>query len=250
MNTEERDTIVEADPQVKALLSKLHSENAQQERSYGRLWYHFTFALYCLKNWDSRDAWNKYSDKYNTDQLLSHSKEKCELIYMLARLNGAKCAIECGTSYGVSTIYLALAIKRNALDHMSDAFGVLTMEKDIAKAERAKGVWAEAGEQVAGWITLREGDLLQTLSKDENLPDVVDLLFLDAWTSLALPALKLVLPRLRRGSLAFADKTTSGKLLYKDFLEFVRDPRNCFMSTTIPFAEGFEVIVYQPTDAK
>ena len=139
--------------------------------------------------------------------------------------------MECGTSFGVSTIYLALAISRNAGVERKDAFGVLTMEKDASKMKTAREIWAEAGHDVEDWITFKEGDLLQTLTRDEILPKTIDLLFLDglfplycstghfrtdyseAWTSLALPALKLVLPRLRHGSLVFADKTTSGKHL-------------------------------------
>jgi hypothetical protein len=33
---------------------------------------------------------------------------------------------------------------------------------------------------------------------------------------------------------------------YTDLLDFVQDPMNGFMSVTIPFTEGFEVMVYQP----
>lgn len=158
--------------------------------------------------------------------------QHCLSSYMLACLNNTKCAVECGTSYGVSSIYLALAIHKNTQGHKQDAVGVLTMEKDAVKSARARQIWTEAGKEVENLITLHEGDLLQTLADVALLPEVVDLLFLDgmffpyianvrtflidlcqAWTSLALPALRLVLPRLRPGSLIFADKTHSAKLL-------------------------------------
>jgi predicted O-methyltransferase YrrM len=151
---------------------------------------------------------------------------------MLACLNGSKSIIECGTSFGVSTIYLALAVCRNAVGQRQEAYGVLTMEKDPSKLTKAKDNWAECGAEVEDWIHAWEGDLLELLKIDERLPKTVDLLFLDgmmfhlefkcntqpltelAWTSLALPALKLVLPRLRDGSVVVADKTTAGKILY------------------------------------
>lgn len=88
---------------------------------------------------------------------------------------------------------------------------------------------------------------------------------LTAWTSLALPALQAVLPRLRDGSLVFVDKTSRGAILwvlieargvvpwaalnchrYHGLLDFVGAPENRFTSMTIPFSEGFEVVVYRP----
>lgn len=33
---------------------------------------------------------------------------------------------------------------------------------------------------------------------------------------------------------------------YADLLEFVRAPQNGFMSATLPFSHGFEVMVYRP----
>lgn len=44
--------------------------------------------------------------------------------------------VEAGTSFGVSTIYLALAV-----------------------AEKARQHWESAGDDVEKWIELREGDL-------------------------------------------------------------------------------------------
>lgn len=103
--------------------------------------------------------------------------------YMLARLNGAKSAVECGTSYGVSTIYLGLAISQNAGGKRDDAFGVLTVEKDKIKTERARGIWKEAGQDIEDWIMPHEGDLLKVLAMQEILPRTIDLLFLDGmWT--------------------------------------------------------------------
>jgi predicted O-methyltransferase YrrM len=98
---------------------------------------------------------------------------------MLALLNGSKSMIECGTSFGVSTIYMALAARKNAEHRREDVFGVLTLEKDSSKIFEAKRIWREAGSEVEGWIESREGDLLDLLEQEQLLPPVVDLLFLD-----------------------------------------------------------------------
>jgi predicted O-methyltransferase YrrM len=102
---------------------------------------------------------------------------------MLGRLNGAKSAVECGTSYGVSTIYLALAISQNAGARRDDAFGVFTVEKDEVKTERAGALWKEAGKEIEDWILPHQGDLLKILAMRELLPESIDLLFLDGMSA-------------------------------------------------------------------
>jgi predicted O-methyltransferase YrrM len=98
---------------------------------------------------------------------------------MLARLNKSLSIVECGTSFGLSAIYLALAVNHNASSSDSNAFGVLTIEKDPTKVKKAKEIWAKAGLEIETRISSIEGDLLEVLANGENLPDDVDFLFLD-----------------------------------------------------------------------
>ena len=119
---------------------------------------------------------------------------------MLACLNNTKCAVECGTSFGVSTTYLALAIARNARYWRNEADGVVTMEKDSSKLASAKRIWAEAGPGVEEWITAHEGDLLLLLQTENILPATVDLLFLDGNT---LPFPDIFIPQLIERSVDF-----------------------------------------------
>lgn len=80
---------------------------------------------------------------------------------------------EAGTSYGVSTIYLALAVNEN-----SQGTGtVIATEHEPIKAKQARHYWAQCEENFKQVIDLREGDLLETL---KTLPDEVDLLLLDS----------------------------------------------------------------------
>jgi hypothetical protein len=57
-----RDTVLSASPKIKSLLTRLHAENSKQEASFQRIWYQLTFTIYCIRNWQSREAWNRYSD--------------------------------------------------------------------------------------------------------------------------------------------------------------------------------------------
>jgi len=97
---------------------------------------------------------------------------------MLARLNQSTNIVECGTSFGLSTIYLALAALQN--DPTQEAKGtVVTIEKDTTKLARAREIWKIAGPDIEQWINPIDGDLLEVLAKSTKLPETVDLLFLD-----------------------------------------------------------------------
>lgn len=98
-------------------------------------------------------------------------------------MNNSINIVECGTSFGLSTIYLALAVGQNAAITSKKAFGVLTVEKDSMKIAKARETWAQAGAAVADWIHPKDGDLLEILAEGTNIPDTIDLLFLDGKSS-------------------------------------------------------------------
>ena len=116
------------------------------------------------------------------DKFVALDPDKCALVYLLLRSIGARFVVEAGTSFGVSTIYLALAVKQNLPSSSSSqpqSHGkVIATEIEPTKAARARGHWEAAGEDIEQWIELREGDLRETLKND--LPDQVDFLLLDS----------------------------------------------------------------------
>jgi predicted O-methyltransferase YrrM len=114
------------------------------------------------------------------DKFIALEQDKCHFIYQLARTLNATTIVEAGTSFGVSTIYLALAVTDN-LSANAAAHGkgtVIATEYEPAKAEQARKHWAECGESISSVIDLREGDLREMLKT--NLPDQVDMLLLDS----------------------------------------------------------------------
>jgi predicted O-methyltransferase YrrM len=104
------------------------------------------------------------------DKFIALEQEKCEFVYLLARATGATNIVEAGTSFGVSTIYLALAVGQNvaikaegAEVRVGKGGKVTAIEKEPEKAEKARAHWESAGEEVAGWVTLLDGDLWETV---------------------------------------------------------------------------------------
>lgn len=138
-----------------------------------------------------------YLDLYSRmkDVPLAVSRSTGDLLYMLARSTKATAVVEFGTSFGLSTICLAAALRDNGGGHL------VTSEFEPSKVARAKANLSEAG--LFDLVEFREGDALDTLARD--LPEVVDLLLLDGAKALYSEVLDLVAPRLRPGALILAD---------------------------------------------
>ncbi|OJD25694.1 hypothetical protein ACJ73_02941 [Blastomyces percursus] len=241
---------VVASQKVLDLLQKLHAASLAQERSLSTVLWFITRKVRTLL---TKQQWSSLDDTFVKDKFIALEADKSEFLYLLARTSGATTIVEAGTSFGVSTIYLALAAGQNAaaLSPCPPAPGqgakVIATEKEPEKAKRARDHWKEAGPEVDPWITLLEGDLNDTLPAELKDVEKVDLLLLDIWTPLALPALKIVQPKLRHGALIIADNTASFRSAYQDFFTYVHDPKNGFRTMTTPFKGGLEVIVYLPT---
>ncbi|KAI8173355.1 hypothetical protein KHU50_004670 [Colletotrichum sp. SAR 10_65] len=175
------------------------------------------------------------------DRFVALDPDKCALVYLLLRAAGARYVVEAGTSFGVSTIWLALAVGQNAGLQNSDGI-VIATENEPTKASRAREHWKRAGRDVEKWIRLKEGDLRETLKTD--VPDQIDFLLLDIWSALALPTLKVIKTRLKPGALIVADNVVSSKDGYADLIAYLDDPRNRFKTTTAPYSGGLLVAVY------
>jgi len=168
-----------------------------------------------------------YLDFYSQmkDFPLAVSRETGLLLYMLARSGGARTIVEFGTSFGISTLYLAAALRDNG-------GGVLiTSEFEPSKVARARDNLTAGG--LIDLVEIREGDALRTLAVD--LPETIDLVLLDGAKALYSEILSLVESRLRPGALIVADNADYSP----DYLARVRSPASGYLST--PFAEDVEL---------
>ncbi|HCI1918313.1 O-methyltransferase [Pandoraea sp. XJJ-1] len=161
------------------------------------------------------------------DLWLPVSRETGVLLYQLARSTHARNVVEFGTSFGLSTLHLAAALRDNGGGR------VISSEFEPSKVAKARRHLAEGG--VDDLVEIREGDALKTLATD--LPETVDLLLLDGAKSIYCEVLDLVEPHLRPGALVVADNADFSP----EYLARVRSPDDGYLS--IPFGEDVELSI-------
>jgi predicted O-methyltransferase YrrM len=175
--------------------------------------------------------------QFRSDKLVALDRDKAEFCYQLCRAIDARRIVEIGTSYGVSTLYLAAALRDNIRARGGGGL-VIGTEYEPEKAKAAREHFAQAG--ISDLIDLREGDLRQTL---RDIEGPVDFVLIDVWISMARPALDLVAPHLRPGAIVVCDNTGQSRADYAEYLAFINDPSNGFRTMTLPFDGGFEFSV-------
>jgi caffeoyl-CoA O-methyltransferase len=116
------------------------------------------------------------------------------LLVLFAQTAGAKQIFEMGSAIGYSTIWLACAAGPRGIVYYTDG--------DPSNAERAQKYFQRAG--VAKRIKMHVGDALESLKK---MPGKFDLIFNDVDKSQYPDALRVALPKLKRGGLFITDNT-------------------------------------------
>jgi predicted O-methyltransferase YrrM len=218
------------DPALQRLLGDLHARSDAQ--------------IAALRELEARREGPNPPDRRELKQLLSDKfvaldRDKAEFCYQLCRAINARRVVEVGTSYGVSTLYLAAAVR----DNIGGSGGhgiVIGTEYEPHKAAAARASFQQAG--LSPFIELREGDLRETL---RTLEGPVDFLLVDIWVSIARTALELVAPRLRPGAIVICDNTELHRADYADYFAFLNDPANGFATMTLPFQGGLEFSIRQ-----
>lgn len=176
---------------------------------------------------DYRAMYRGYANNF-----LNVSANFGRFLYICARARKAKRIVEFGTSFGISTIHLACALRDGGGGHL------IGSELEPTKARRAKENLVAAG--LADLVEIRVGDALETLK--DGIDEDVDLVLLDGAFSLYLPVLKLLEPHLRDGALVIGENAfeqTPG------YLDYVRNPQNGYLSIQLPFdaARGNELTI-------
>lgn len=204
-----------SDPPVAAELDRLH-------RAARGDWKHAVGVLpyFLFSKLTRRSFMRMVTPQMLRDMYIPVSRRDGRLLYALARGTGARRVVEFGSSFGISTLYLAAAVRDNGGGQ------VISTEIEPTKCAAAMASLREAG--LGEVATVLQGDALDTL---RGVDGPIDLAFLDGWKDLYLPVLDLLTPRLRAGALVAADNVNLPDTA--PYLDKVRaDPR--FVSALLP----------------
>jgi predicted O-methyltransferase YrrM len=217
------------DPKLERLLAALHARSDEQVAAMNE--------YYAERAKEARPPTEEEIKAFRSDKLVALDRNKAEFCYLLCRANNVRRIVEAGTSYGVSTLYLAAAVRDNVREAGGNGV-VIGTEYEPEKARAARAHFEQAN--LSRFIDLREGDLRETL---KQIDGPVDFMLVDIWIAMARPALELVTPRLRPGAIVVCDNTEQHRSTYADYFAFLEDPANGFRTMTLPFDGGLELSV-------
>jgi predicted O-methyltransferase YrrM len=151
-----------------------------------------------------------------------------ELLYILVRASRPASIVEFGTSYGISTLYLAAAVADNGMGR------VVSTELSGAKVAAARANLVEA--RLSDHVAILPGDAMTTLN---DIRGPIDLVLLDGWKDMCLPVLRSLESRLSEGALVVADDINMASM--NSYLEYVRNPANGYVTVAFPVEDGMEI---------
>jgi predicted O-methyltransferase YrrM len=214
------------EPRVVELLARLFAEaatsNAKLRQMFGAMPPEERARRMADPSADYRQFYGRAKELY-----MAVSPETARLLYMLARATRARAIVEFGTSFGISTLHLAAALRDNGGGRLVGS------ELEPGKVAQAQANLSAAG--LADLVDVREGDALETLAHD--LPEAIDLVLLDGHKPLYPRILDLVAPRLRAGACLVADNADASP----DYLARVRAVGGAYLS--VPFAKDVELSI-------
>ncbi len=210
------------DPRVMATLQALHVRARQDVFVFMRALPSVAWSL--LRGRPAIDG----AIPFLKDAYIPVDPDQGKFLYVTARVLNAKRIVEFGTSFGISTIYLAAAARANGGN-------VIGTELVPEKVNAARANVAQAG--LAQFVDIREGDAMKTLS---TIDEPIDLLLLDGWKDIYLPMVKMLTPKLRAGAAVIADNVFTFKTALRPYVEHMQNRENGFDSVTLPLGHGME----------
>ena len=127
------------------------------------------------------------------DAYLAISEEQGKDLVKMIKENNIKHIVEFGTSFGISTLFLAQGV-------IETGGSIITTELIESKAQKAIENFKRAG--VSDLIELRIGDAMNTL---KNHSEPIDLLLLDGWKDLYLPLFQMLEPNFHSNTIVYVD---------------------------------------------
>ena len=124
------------DARLQALIDALQAQSAAQEAETREF-----FVERAKKREVSGDGLDADANRFLADKMVALEPAKAEFCYLMCRALRARRVVEVGTSFGVSTLYLAAAVRDNG------GGVVIGTEYEPAKAATARANFAPAARQ-------------------------------------------------------------------------------------------------------
>ncbi|MFK7773752.1 MAG: O-methyltransferase [Saprospiraceae bacterium] len=153
------------------------------------------------------------------------SRDQGNAIRQIVIKNNYKNIVEFGTSFGISTIYLADAARQTKGK-------VITTELLESKASTAKKNIEDA--RLSDYVEVRIGDAMKTLSE---YSDPIDFLLLDGWKDLYLPLFQMLEPNFHAGTLIYADNMDMSGT--EDYANYILKKKGTYATQSIHEGKAF-----------
>lgn len=215
------------DPQVEAVLNRLHKQAAADKWKIARRMPLVAWAAARKRLYDPKFEYSFFHDLY-----IPVSREQGAMLYLIARAIEARRIVEFGSSFGISTIYLAAAARETG----GEVFG---SELEPSKHAQATKNIAEANLSAHADVLL--GDARETF---RSIPAPIDLVLLDGWKAMYIPVIEILKPKLRNGAIVLSDNIFTFKKVLQPFVDYMQSGENGFVSTTLRISDGFEFSVF------
>lgn len=225
-------------PEIAAVLARLHASAATDKwkivpRVPTYFWAKLTGQL----------GSERVSRRLFSDLFSAITPERGALLYLVARAIQAKRVVEFGSSFGVSTIYLATAARDNSSGPVGQsATAARVIGSDMEPQKVAAATKNIEAARLGDLVTILQGDALETLRSVEA---PIDLAFLDGRKDLYLPVLKLIEPKLRAGAVILSDNIDSYRREVRPFLDYVHSTANGYASSTLDLSDSMEMSIFQ-----
>lgn len=157
------------------------------------------------------------------------SKQQGQLLRELIVKNHCKHVVEFGTSFGISTIYLADAVRQTGGK-------VITTELLETKAKKAIQNISDAN--LSKYVEVRIGNATQSL-KEYCSP--IDFLFLDGWKDLYLTLFQMLESQFHSGTIIYADNMDMEGT--KPYANYVLSNKNAYSTQSVDNGKGFLTFV-------
>jgi predicted O-methyltransferase YrrM len=221
-------------PEIAAVLTRLHAASATDRWKIPPRLPRYAWAKLTNRLGDERVRSRIFGELYS-----AVTPERGALLYLMARAIQAKRVVEFGSSFGISTIYLATALRDNFPAESAPAVQLIGSEMEPAKVSEARKNIEAAG--LRDLVTILQGDALETLRAVEA---PIDIAFLDGRKDLYLPVLQLLRPKLRPGAVIVADNIDSFAKDVQPYLAYVQNSANGFASSTLEVSDSMELSIY------